>query len=95
MICHTPLSSVSRSPAAQRSLSRIQAIVAGLFLCYAVSAEDWPQFRGPGGEGHSAETGLPLEWSESRHVIWKYRSREWAGRLPAIQAKSSVDDDGH
>lgn len=34
-------------------------------------AEDWPQFRGPGGQGHSAEQDLPLEWSESRNVVWK------------------------
>jgi hypothetical protein len=29
-------------------------------------AEDWPQFRGPTGQGHSTETGLPSEWSESQ-----------------------------
>jgi outer membrane protein assembly factor BamB len=34
-------------------------------------AEDWPQFRGPGGQGHSSERGLPLEWSESNNVLWK------------------------
>jgi outer membrane protein assembly factor BamB len=43
-------------------------IVLGLI---SVSAEDWPQFRGPTGQGHSTERGLPLEWSESRNVIWK------------------------
>lgn len=37
----------------------------------AVRAEDWPEFRGPTGQGHSTERGLPLEWSESRNVIWK------------------------
>jgi outer membrane protein assembly factor BamB len=37
----------------------------------AVQAEDWPEFRGPTGQGHSAERGVPLEWSESRNVIWK------------------------
>jgi outer membrane protein assembly factor BamB len=37
----------------------------------AARAEDWPQFRGPDGQGHSAETGLPLEWSDSRNVVWK------------------------
>jgi outer membrane protein assembly factor BamB len=35
------------------------------------SGEDWPQFRGPTGQGHSSETGLPLEWSESTNVRWK------------------------
>ncbi|HEX7778078.1 MAG TPA: hypothetical protein VF424_02505 [Vicinamibacterales bacterium] len=27
----------------------------------AQQAQDWPQFRGPTGQGHSTETGLPLE----------------------------------
>ncbi|MCE9606926.1 MAG: PQQ-like beta-propeller repeat protein [Planctomycetia bacterium] len=31
----------------------------------------WPQFRGPGGEGHVAQTGLPLEWSETKNIVWK------------------------
>jgi outer membrane protein assembly factor BamB len=33
--------------------------------------QDWPEFRGPGGQGHAAEQDLPLEWSESRNVAWK------------------------
>jgi len=37
----------------------------------AARAEDWPEFRGPTGQGHSGETGLPIEWSETRHVVWK------------------------
>ena len=42
-----------------------------VFTVLAVRAEDWPQFRGPAGQGHSSERGLPLEWSESRNVMWK------------------------
>ena len=34
-------------------------------------AEDWPQFRGPTGQGHATERGLPLEWSETTNIIWK------------------------
>jgi outer membrane protein assembly factor BamB len=37
----------------------------------AAAAEDWPQFRGPLGQGHSAEVGVPLEWSESKNIQWK------------------------
>lgn len=37
----------------------------------AAQAEDWPQFRGPAGQGHSAEQGLPIEWSETRNIAWK------------------------
>jgi outer membrane protein assembly factor BamB len=42
-----------------------------LLLAVPASAEDWPQFRGPTGQGHSTERGLPLDWSESKNVIWK------------------------
>src|SRR5262245_33130694 len=35
------------------------------------SAQDWPQFRGPTGQGMSTATGLPLEWSESKNILWK------------------------
>ncbi len=34
-------------------------------------SQDWPQFRGPDGQGHSSEEELPLEWSETRNVMWK------------------------
>jgi outer membrane protein assembly factor BamB len=34
-------------------------------------AEDWPEFRGPTGQGHSTERNIPFEWSESRNVLWK------------------------
>jgi outer membrane protein assembly factor BamB len=37
----------------------------------AQHAAEWPEFRGPGGQGHSRESGIPLEWSETRNVSWK------------------------
>jgi outer membrane protein assembly factor BamB len=38
-----------------------------LLLC----AQDWPRFRGPTGQGHSEETGLPLSWDATTNVAWK------------------------
>src|SRR5678815_743109 len=32
---------------------------------------DWPEFRGPTGQGHSSEKGLPLNWSETSNLKWK------------------------
>jgi|SoiMethySBSTD1v2_1073268.scaffolds.fasta_scaffold66222_4 outer membrane protein assembly factor BamB len=32
---------------------------------------NWPQWRGTGGSGISTETGVPLEWSESKNIAWK------------------------
>lgn len=37
----------------------------------SVAANEWPQFRGPGGQGHAASTNLPLRWSETENVAWK------------------------
>lgn len=41
----------------------------------AVAKEEWPQFRGPGGQGHSVERGLPIEWAEgggeNKNISWK------------------------
>jgi len=34
-------------------------------------AQDWPQFRGPGGLGVSDADDLPLTWSETQNVAWK------------------------
>src|SRR3989304_5255036 len=32
---------------------------------------DWPQFRGPTGDGISDVAGLPTIWSETDNVAWK------------------------
>lgn len=34
-------------------------------------SENWPRFRGPGGQGHSKEKGLPMRWSMTEKVAWK------------------------
>ena len=34
-------------------------------------AENWPQFRGPGGQGVATEKNLPLKWSATENVAWK------------------------
>ena len=41
-----------------------------LFSVTVARAENWPQFRGPTGQGHSRETGLPLNWSDTDNVAW-------------------------
>jgi outer membrane protein assembly factor BamB len=34
-------------------------------------AGDWPEFRGPGGQGVSSATRLPIRWSTTENVVWK------------------------
>jgi outer membrane protein assembly factor BamB len=51
---------------------RLFGVVAGLGICGAsVTADDWPQWRGPSSLGVSEEAGLPTEWSSTRHVAWR------------------------
>jgi outer membrane protein assembly factor BamB len=41
-----------------------------LSLVAWVEADNWPALRGPGGEGRSSETGLPVKWT-AENVRWK------------------------
>ncbi len=36
-----------------------------------LAAENWPQWRGPGGQGISVEKQLPMEWRPDKNVAWK------------------------
>ena len=56
-----------------------------LFLSFPMLAQDWPEFRGPSGQGHSAERGLPLSWSETKNVKWKTAIPGKGWSSPAIQ----------
>ncbi len=42
-----------------------------VFLNQALFAENWTQFRGPGGLGISQEQNLPATWSETENILWK------------------------
>jgi len=53
-------------------MTRLLATVAAVCLGMLSHAEsNWPQFRGPKGDGHSDAEGLPLTWSETENVKWK------------------------
>jgi outer membrane protein assembly factor BamB len=55
-----------------------------VFLALAVFAKagevEWPQFRGPGGQGISAAERVPVEWSATSHVAWRVEvpGRGWS-----------------
>src|SRR4051812_38602982 len=41
-----------------------------LALSAVLWAEEWPGWRGPRGDGTSAETGLPTHWGKGDNVAW-------------------------
>jgi outer membrane protein assembly factor BamB len=43
-------------------------LTATVAACYA---DNWPQWRGPDGNGQSREKGLPTKWSPDENVRWK------------------------
>jgi outer membrane protein assembly factor BamB len=64
------------------------ALLAAHMAVVAAAAENWPQWRGPGGQGVSSEEQVPVEWQPDRHIAWKaplphgYSSPVvWADRL--------------
>jgi outer membrane protein assembly factor BamB len=64
-------------------------LLAGLFPFLAQA--DWPEFRGPFGDGHiqaPGETntiGLPLNWSETQNVKWKTEIPYRGWSTPVVQ----------
>ncbi|MCE9525715.1 MAG: PQQ-binding-like beta-propeller repeat protein, partial [Planctomycetales bacterium] len=52
--------------------NRISCFALGLtLLSITAFAADWPQFRGPTGDGISTEKNLPIEWNETKNIAWK------------------------
>jgi outer membrane protein assembly factor BamB len=47
------------------------ACLIGLAFLQTARADNWPGFRGPGGQGISPERGLPVHWSATENVAWK------------------------
>jgi outer membrane protein assembly factor BamB len=49
----------------------------------ALSA-NWPAWRGPNGDGVSAEKNLPIKWSPTQNIAWKLALPQWSGATPVI-----------
>ena len=51
-----------------------------LLADFVFGGDNWPQFRGPDGNGHADAKGLPLTWSETNNVKWKtpIHGRAWS-----------------
>jgi outer membrane protein assembly factor BamB len=60
------------------------ALVLLLFCCATVPAADWPGWRGPDGQGHCAEKGLPLTWNKTENVKWKVPLAESGNSTPIV-----------
>lgn len=48
------------------------------------ASENWPQWRGPTGDGRSDSTGLPTTWGPEQNIVWKTELPSWSGSTPII-----------
>ena len=51
--------------------SIVFAVVAGSLAALIQTHADWPQWRGPDGQGRADASKLPAEWSEVKNVSWR------------------------
>lgn len=69
-----------------------------LLAAPAFADDNWPQFRGPTGQGVTDSKGLPVTWSETQNVKWKTAIHGKAWSSPVIWGNqiwmSSATDDG-
>jgi outer membrane protein assembly factor BamB len=70
-------------------LRRLLALVltAGLGVLPVARAENWPEFRGPTGQGLVPRGKLPTVWSETKNVVWKQT-------IPGVGWSSPIVQDG-
>ncbi len=64
-------------------MSKLLSLAFIFFASAAALAQDWAQFRGPGGLGRSSDTNLPLQWSDDQNLLWK-------AKLPGRGASSPI-----
>jgi outer membrane protein assembly factor BamB len=53
-------------------------------LSPAFAGDNWPQFRGPSGDGMADTKGLPITWSESENIRWKTPIHDKGWSSPVI-----------
>jgi len=76
-------------------------IIPWLLLAGSLEAQElnWPQFRGPRGDGTALSRDLPLRWSETNHLQWKTAVHGKAWSSPVIWGAqvwvTSATEDGH
>jgi len=59
--------------------------VLGVLACSAPTfADDWPGWRGPTGQGISAEKNVPAEWDAKKNVRWKVALPDAGNSTPII-----------
>ncbi len=87
----------------------MKRLFCAVLLSHLVSASlaataDWPEFRGPSGDGHASAVGdkpagLPLHWSETENIKWKTEIPYRGWSTPVVMGGqvwlTTATEDGH
>ncbi len=65
-------------------LVKFSAICLALFSCGLALGENWPQWRGPNGNGLAQDKALATRWSKTENILWKCEMPGQGGATPAI-----------
>jgi len=84
---------------------RTLSALALLLVLTSAARADWPEFRGPWGDGHvnppgdSKPIGLPLHWNETNNVKWKTEIPYRGWSTPVVAGNqvwvTTSTEDGH
>ncbi len=69
-------------------MTRWLAVLAATLLPAVALGENWPQWRGPFGNGVAAGEGYPVRWSRTENVAWKVK-------LPGIGSSTPIVWEDH
>ncbi len=79
-------------------MKKIIPVLLAAFSIITMAADNWPQFRGPDGTGHSDARDLPVNWSETQNIVWKTPIHDRGWSSPVIFGKqvwlTSASKDG-
>ncbi len=50
----------------------------------SANAANWPNWRGPGGDGATPDVRFPLQWDRTNHVRWRVELPESGNSLPIV-----------
>jgi len=65
-------------------MKRMAALLTVAISAAVATADNWPAWRGPTGQGYCEEKGLPLTWSETENVKWKTPLEVQGNSTPVI-----------
>jgi outer membrane protein assembly factor BamB len=69
-------------------------------LVSAAHAANWPEFRGPTGQGTSTAMALPTRWSQTQNIVWQFPvpGRGWSSPIlfnQRVYLTTAVSDGGN